>query len=374
MLSKKRLVLNLIKTDLKRLTHYIPSMIIAVLIILTVCIGAAYFISGRVYRENTFTAISIAYYLPDDDDKRYNTLALGMLEDMKSMKEAASLVQVDDIDDGYHMIEDGSAMFFIIVPDNFFSGIMDSTNPTLTIVVRDNKTVASYIANELFLSYARYLGVAQAGIYSALDTARTNELDSDTIYEIQNSVNMIYLDRVINKDGYLKAEDITGEGGLSLVEHYTAVAVMLSLAFMAFVLAPLIRHGNNGIFTALSTKGIGITAVFAAGFISTCAAIYAAFLPCIAAISVIRKSFNISGLFTILPAIAIISLIINIIYMLCKNTIVAHMVLMTFTLSITYIGGGILPMAMLPKIIQEIAPYSPASFLISVIGTSLYGI
>ena len=68
------------------------------------------------------------------------------------------------------------------------------------------------------------------------------------------------------------------------------------------------------------------------------------------------------------------ALIINLINVLCNNTTVNHMVLLAVTLGITYIGGGILPSAMLPEIVQRLSTHMPGAYLISTIGHSIFGL
>lgn len=373
-MRKTTMFFNLIRANLKRLQNYIVPVLVSVLILLSVCSAAGVIISKNMYKERSFSAISLAYYLPEDDDRKYNMLALGMLEEMRSMQETAELIQVSDIEDGYRMLDNGDVLFFIIVPDNFFSGIMDSTNPPLDIVVKNNSSVSAYVANELFMSYGRYLGIAQAGIYSALDTVRGHALDSEQIYSIQDKVNLIYLDRALNKDGYIETKDATDEGNLSLLQHYISVAIMLTLFFTAFMTAPLIQKYNSGMLLQLKSHGLNTFHIFLSNFICTICTLYIAYIPCWAAVSLWQQSWHPSGLLTVIPCILSIALILNVINVLCSNTIVNHMMLLVFTLGITYIGGGILPPAMLPEIIQRLSAHMPGAYMISAIGYSLFGI
>ena len=373
-MHKQVLFINLIRANLKRLKGYIIPILIAVLILLGVCSVSGIVISGRVYKDKTFTTVKLAYYLPDDDDMKYNRLALGMLEEMQSIEETVTLMQVSTIDEGYKLIYDGEVLFFIIVPERFFSGIMDSTNPLLDIVVKDTTSASSHIANELFMSYATYLGIAQAGIYSALDTVRAHGLDSTEISDIQNRVNLIYLDRALNKDGYIKEKDATNEGSLTLLQHYIAVAVMLSLFFMTFIIAPLIRDYNYGIKELIYSNGLNGVHIFVCNFINTSLSLFIAFIPCMLAVSIAFKSFYALGFIIAIPVILFIALIINIINSLCKNTVVNHMTLLAVTLILTYIGGGILPNAMLPEVIQHISTLMPGKYMISTLGHALFGI
>lgn len=373
-MSKLTLFFNLIRASLKRLKSYILHILVAVLILLSICSAAGIFISDKVYKEKSFTLVQIVYYLPEDDDMRYNLLALGMLEEMKSIEETAVLTRVSNIDEGYRMLESKEALFFVIVPENFFSGIMDSTNTPLDIIINDPSSAASHIANELFLSYGTYLGIAQAGIYSALDTARANNISSEQISDIQTRVNIIYLDRALNKDGYILVNNATNEGKLTLIQHYIAVAVMLSLIFMTFIISPLIQGYNSGVKKRLHSYRINNIHIFICNILITICALYIAFIPCYGAISIIYKNIYPAGLIHILPALLILAIIINIINILCHNTIVNHMTLLAVTLILTYIGGGILSSALLPKIIQQLSAFMPGAYIIKAFGHALFGI
>ncbi|MBQ8413156.1 MAG: ABC transporter permease [Lachnospiraceae bacterium] len=361
-------------TNIKRLKNYILSMIISILIILLICSAGAIYISKNLYGEGSQTLVSIAYYLPDDEDQKFNNFGLNIIKDLESTQEIVNLIQVETIDEGYELLEKGDILYYIIVPEMFFSGIMDSTNPSLTILIKDNSSISSYISNELFGAYARYLGTAQAGVYSALDATRAHELDSDTRKAIQKKVNVTFLDRALNKDNYIIKENAADYGDHSLLEGYLATAVMLSLFFVSFIIMPYLQGFSKGITTRLSSRKINSFHIFLCNYFSIIPAFYIAFIPCYLAISIFTKSFNPMGLITVIPGILIIALLVNIISSFSKSTFAGNMLILTFTILITYIGGGILPRAMLPQIIKDISPYLPGEYLISIIANSLFGL
>ena len=365
---------RLIITDLKRLKNYIWQILVSVILLLLVCASAGIIISNNIYKEDSFENIRIAYYIPDDDDRRYNNLAIGMLKDMQSMQEVAELVQVTTVDEGYSLLERGDILYFIIVPEQFFSGILDSTNPPLDIVVKDNSSMSAYIANELFLSYAKYLGIAQAGIYSTLDTVRKHDLDTEQIYDIQERVNLTYLDRALNKDSCINIIEATNEGSYSLAQHYIASALMLSLFFMSFVLMTYLLGHNKGTINRLATNKINGLHLLASRTISMIAAIYIAYIPCYLGISAYNGHFNLAGMLTAIPAIVAIAFIIALISSLSKNVFSANMLILATAVTIAYIGGGIIPTAMLPSIIQTISDYLPGKYIIMCLSQALFGV
>ena len=159
-MSHIHMFFNFIRANCKRLLHYLPSTFVSLLLLLLLTGTAGFYLSRHLYKENVFSAISIGYYLPQDDNLDLNQLGIGMLQDLEGMEETVQLVQVNSVEEGYNMLASHEILYLIIVPEQFFSGIMDSTNVPLDIVVYDNSSISSYIINELFMSYAGLLGTA----------------------------------------------------------------------------------------------------------------------------------------------------------------------------------------------------------------------
>lgn len=373
-MNKLTLFGHLVSADLKRTKKYIPSVLGSMIVLLTICSIVAVFISKHVYKDDSFTKVTIAYYIPDDDDKKYNNLALGMLQDMRSMQETAELVQVTDIDEGYDMVDKGEVLYLIIVPANFYSGIMDSTNPRLKVVFRDNSSITSFITNELLMSYASYLGIAQSAVYSGYDVAKIHGYSQDERRDIENLIDVVFLDRALNKDCYVKFKDCTNEGSYTLTEYYLASAVTICLLFVAIVIMPLMMGHKRGITILINARGLNSFHIFSSNVFSALLCVYIAFLPCFVGVSIATKNFHAIGLLSAIPYIFIIAIIIALVAHLGKgNMFTGNMIVLFVTLILAYVGGGIIPRAMLPSIVKDISNILPGRFMITGIANSLFG-
>lgn len=342
------------------------------MLLLLICASAGFFVSKNLYRDKTFQKINIAYYLPESETVNYEEMALTMLNDLASIKEVTSLIRVDSPEKGYSMINNNEAMFFILVPDDFVLGILDGTNPTLDIILQDNSDISSYIANELFLSYAKYLGIAQAGVYSALDIMRLYKIEEGEMTRIQNNVNLTYLDRSLNKDNYISTSSVTDENNYSLLQHYMAVAVVLSLFFISFVIMPLLQGYNNGIKSMLSCNKINTLHILSSKIIYCFFALYIAYLPCYLSISIYFGKINPVGVVKAIPTLFIIALIVSVVSSLCSDNFTGNLCILVLALIIVYIGGGILPTALLPASIQRLSSYMPGKYMIMNISNALF--
>lgn len=363
----------LFKANLKRLTKYLPSVIISVFILLAICMTAGLIISKNLYKDTERQPVSVAYYLPESEDLEYMQLAIGMLEGTNSMQETISLVRVFSSEDGYKMLENGDALYFLIVPERFVYGILDSTNTPLTIVTKDTESANSYITNELFLSYGTYLGIAQAAVYSVLDFTRAAGYSDEEVSAFQDSVNMTFIDRSLNKSAFINNETATLEGKYTVTQHYLASAVMLVLFFTGLVMMPFMINYSKGILASLETYGINKFYLYIQNSICLFIAAIAAYIPCHIVICIYEKSFSISGLNSVFIALLFISLINGFIGTMSASELAGNMALFTVTLLLAYIGGGIIPDALLPKAVSDISGFLPGKYIIDALSHGLFG-
>ena len=79
------------------------------------------------------------------------------------------------------------------------------------------------------------------------------------------------------------------------------------------------------------------------------------------------------GLVTVFPAILIIGGIISAVAGLSKSIFSANMTMLMVGIFMAYVGGGIIPSAMLPSIVQKLSSIMPGKYLIANIAASLFG-
>lgn len=363
----------LTKANLKRLTKYLPHLIISVFILLAICTTAGLVIAENIYKDTVRQPVPVAYYLTEDEDSDYAKLAIGMLESTSSMQEAVELTRVYEINDGYSMLENNDALYFLIIPEHFVYGILYGTNTPLEIITNDSSSANSFITNELFLSYGTYLGVAQAAVYSALDSSRAAGYSDEAVSSIQNAVNMTFLDRSLNKAQYMDSKTATLEGGYTIRQHYLSCAVMLVLFFAGFVMMPFMKNYSNGMRIRLEIAKINKFHLLLQNLMCMLIATLIAYIPCHLVIGIQEKNINTEHITYIFIAALGISFITAIIGTFGTQEFTCNMMLFTITLLLAYIGGGIIPDALLPKAVSHISDYLPGKYIINALSHSLFG-
>lgn len=365
------LFLSLTKANLKRLSKSFPSVIISTLAILTLCSVCGIVLSENLYKKGEREKINVAYYMPESHDDR-TALGLDLLQNTDGVSEIVNLVAADSYETGISMLESGDALYFINVPDNFVSDIIDSTNTPLEIIVKDHSSINSYIVNELFLNYASYLGTAQAGVYSALDVMRAEGMAKKKIKAVQTNVNLTYLDRSLNKQQFIKILTATSENSYPLKYHYLACAVMFCLFLSGLVIMPMLHGYNNAMLLKLDIMNIKRPALFIQNMVCSFVCIFVSYIPCHIAISVYTKHVNISILYLI-PVALIIAALIAACAIASNNDFTSNMLLFVVVLLIAYVGGCILPSAMLPDVVNKLSEITPGKYIITNLCKCLFG-
>ncbi len=375
-MNKSSMFWQLTHTYIKRFSKYYFAIALSTFFIFVFCALISSYLSDNVYKEKIFQKYSIAYYIPEGADDNYNQLAVSMLKELGGMKETANLIPVSSAEEGYYMLDNNEVLYLIIVPDDFLRGIMYGYNYPLEIIVKEHDSIASYIANELFLSYANYLKIAQAAAYSGYDTAVSDNISDSDLEALQNNIDITFLDRCLNKDSHISKIVATNEGAFSLLEHYYSVAVILTVVFMSFILIPCIQNVSPGVYTLLNTCKINRFHIIFANSIAATPAFFISYLLSNLVLAFMPANdtfnFNYAGLLSIIPVLFIISFCISSVAIFCKNQTIASLVIFGVIIIGLYIGGGFIPDILLPEIIRKLSDLTPFKLLIRFFEYSLF--
>jgi hypothetical protein len=215
--------------------------------------------------------------------------------------------------------------------------------------------------------------VAQAGIYSGLDTIRENGGTAEEENEVLNNTNIIYLERALNHDNYLESVDAKDAGDFTLVQHYIAAAIILALCFSGFVISLWLPGTGEGVGFCLSVRGLNSFTRFMSEFIACIIAVYTSCLPCLIAVWFYNGHLYAKALVSIIPAAIIIAFFISLVCHFSHSVFSANMVIFFLTMLFMYIGGGLIPGSFLPELIRHISRYLPGEHLIRLVAGSLFG-
>ena len=365
--------LKLTAANLKRLKKQLPAILFVSIVVFACLAIAGNYIATHMYQSESREPFGIAFYIPEVEDSNYKGVVVNMLQNVNTIKQTVKLIQVDTEEEGYRMLDDDTVSFFVLIPEGFFSGIVHGNVPPIQILVHDKNSIISYIANELFTAYAKYLSVDVAATFSVNEAALALDVPTETRHAYLEKLDLAYLDRTLNKDAYLRVINPTNEGVFTLLEHYTGVALLLTISFIGFFLIAMFHDMNAGMKNRLSLAGIKTPHLLISNTITSLAAYYAGSLPCVILIGFYNRHINPIFMLRLFPALLILALMTAIAVSCSAGPFSGSLLYFCVILLITYVGGGVLPQALLPAVVRTASNFLPGKFMIEAFCTTIFG-
>lgn len=364
------MIFRLFKIELLRLRNRLPQITIYCITLLMITLSFAIFAASSVYSKESFSKLKCAVFFPSDFN--YNQFAFNVLNESTSFSQALKLISVDSIEEGNSLLESKEISFFVIIPENYISSILNGTNNQAQIIIQDVSSIEAASINELFIVDATMLGVAQAGVYAFLDFADNLKISTEKTEELRAKINSMYLSCFVGKESVFNETESTSVGNYSLANYYLGVGLSILLFFMSFILLKQLTDRNKSISDKLKLNGIRSIHLFLVRVIITFIALFYTFFICFIGLLILKQEPNPFAFVTIVPSILIICVIINLVCFNSKSPNIAVFALLIIIISFYYVAGGLLPLDFLPTGIKKISIFSPATYIINGFNNALW--
>lgn len=355
---------RLIRTDLKRITHYGIYMIAAAFVLLSVLLCIATRADDILYTESNREPLSIGIVM--SADSKTARMAYNTIEDMDSYRSSCIFTEIDDKDTALSMLKDQKLFAVIYVPDNIISDIMDGTNTPVEVYYSDLNSIDTFVLNDLFRSTSSMLGISQAAIYSVQAIGRDMALPEDTQNMLSNDINAMFLSRVLNRASTFAVNELNAVRSANTTTFYTCAAIIFMMMLNGAVFIPFVTDIPASYKTRLKTYHMGAGCRFLSNFISIFVWEYMLYMIVYIALSILSifsRSLqihqSISGVLFGFALSAMIALFINVICSVPAGTHGCTLLLAVTALIFAYLSGFFIPESLLPNFAKEICRLSP---------------
>lgn len=350
---------RLIRTDLKRITHYGTYMLIAASILMTILFGLAFSASSILYSGNQRKPLSIGIVM--SADSRMAKMAYNTIENMDSYKASCNFTEIPDKDSALSMLKNGSLFAVIYVPDNIISDIMDGTNTPVEVYYSDMKSIDTFVLNDLFRSTSSMLGISQAAIYSVQAIGRDMNLSDEAENTLSDDINAMFLSRVLDRASMFTVSEINAVRASNTTTFYSCAAVILIMLLCSSVFIPFIIDIPASYKTRLRSCHMGIACQTISRSISIFVWEYLLYLSsCIilSLLSVFTPKLNVHlstyGILYGLIVAAVISLFVIVICLVPAGMNGCTILLAVTSLAAAYLSGFFIPETMLPDFAKDL--------------------
>lgn len=239
--------------EIKKTIAMFPRMLLQA-VLLMVLIGVVAY-CGTVSMKKEPLAVGIDIGIVVREDNTVTQMALGYVENMESVSQVCSFLQVSE-EEGFSLLGHGEIAALIVLPEQLIEGIMNGQNPAVDIYFPKNAGLEAMLLRELTESGAELLRVAQAQIYGAYDTAQAYDLEGQlSVMEAEiDSYNLAFaLDRL----ALFEAQSVSATGQMNIIQFYISSGVVLFLLLAGMAVYPVMQREPQALRQQLKRHGTG---------------------------------------------------------------------------------------------------------------------
>ena len=213
-------------------------MVVAAFVMMTVFLCLALNANSFIYSDDRSEPLSIGIVM--SADSKFAQMAYNTISDMDSYRSSCVFTEFSDKDTALSRLSDGDLFAVIYVPDNIISDIMDGTNTPVEVYYSDNRSIDTFVLNDLFRSTSSMLGISQAAIYSVQAIGRNMELPEDIQDTLSNDVNAMFMTKVLDRTANFTVDKINATRTANTTDFYISAAVLLMMMLCSVVFFPFL--------------------------------------------------------------------------------------------------------------------------------------
>lgn len=365
--------LLLLKLEIKKAFLSIPKILLSTFIfgILVILVGlTSDILMKQADSENESNRLEIALVLPDKSDSATEML-FSYVGEIDTVKGLCKLTHMD-AKTAFEKLKKGEIFSILTIPDNFLDNmIAGHQTPVEIILARSGRNTSSAFFRELLIAASNDLGACEAGIYAVGDTLLKFGYGDDA-YKFQDELGEFYVSYALERSIYFKNRPVTAAGHITMIGFYICSGIMMILLFCSITCGDLLKRDSACLITALHRQNIsgvchilfkltGISLVFDLivtglyGFlclVSIRFPEFKKFLP----------QWGIGELLVLFLIIFSIFTFVTLIYELSNSISTGSIIIFLLSVLFLFIAGSIMPLALLPKGIQQLSVLSPVTY------------
>lgn len=350
---------RLVRTDLKRISTYGMYLVIAAFVLIFIFLGLATSAENLIYSRDDSQPMNIGIVM--SADSQFAKIAYESVSSMESFSDSCDFTEIDSKEKALDMLKAGSLFAVIYVPDNIISDIMDGTNTPVEVYYSDDRSLNTFVLNDLFRSTSSMLGISQAAIYSVQAIGRDLDLPDKVQTALSDEVNTLFLQNVLNRSAAFALTEINATRAQRTTDFYICAVIILIIMLCGIILISFKLNVPKAYTTKLCANNIGHILQAISSYISFFVWSYIIYVTVYAALAIIsvfssqiHVHLSIRAMLFGLAISGLISLIVLIVSLIPAGLHGCTLLLVTVTVITAYLSGFFIPEAMLPNFAKTI--------------------
>ena len=342
-----RLFLDLQKHAWKSICQQFMLLAVLSMLFLTLSMAAGPVAERLLTQGAGFTGLRFAVCVPEGDST--GRLVEELTGRMRDIREYASFRSMTR-EEAEEALSDGDISAVLVLPDDFLGGVLDGTNPDVTLIVSREKPLEAMLAWWVGRSAADLIGASQLGIYAVLDAVPPEQYG-----QAMTEINLRFINGALDRGSLFRLKELRPVDAMDLRDHYSLSLLIFLVLASAPAMRPLFADAGTGFRRRLLSLGCGSLFQYGSALCTS----FMLLLP-MTLIPVLTGRWSIAG--TVM--LALFGATFSGCCCLLSSTVAGcGGISLAMSTILLILSGGLLPMPLLPEFVQKLDVLSPVSAL-----------
>ena len=346
-MHRLRLFLDLQKHAWKRICQQF--LLLAVLSMLFLILSmAAGPVAERLLTQGVgFTGLRFAVCAPEGDST--GQLVEELTGRMRDIREYASF-QAMPREEAEEALANGDISAVLVLPEDFLGGVLDGTNPDVTLIVSREEPLEAMLAWWVGRSAADLIGASQLGIYAVLDAVPPEQYG-----QVMTEINLRFINLALDRERFFRIKELRPVDAMDMKDHYSLSLLVFLVLASAPALRPLFADAGAPFRRRLLSLGCGSCFQYGSALFTA----FSLLLPMVL-IPALAGGRSVAG--TVM--LALFGAAFAGVCCLMSGTVAGcGGISLCASAVLLFLSGGLLPMPLLPEAVQKLEVLSPVSAL-----------
>ncbi len=354
-----------LKLEFKRSITILPTIIGSMVFMLLFIVGISVLISNYLYKSNLFEPITVGIVIPEDE-KQGESIAR-LISTIESVNKTSEFEYMSELE-ARSKIENKELEVAILLDHEFFETVYAGYNAPAKILISEESSLNSEVFIELLNAAESIIRTTEAGAYSIADMKTYYEVESSWS-DIASTFFLQYMEIALMRGGLFSENILSSIGNLSVFQYYATLSLLAFLLMIGlnygYLYAPSDRTVEQRLrFIGISNFKITLTKIIILTsnlwVFSTLIYLLGFFLSKQMNLSLFI--FDFAFPIKVIPVLFSIAAYIHAIYTLSGKKNQSSMLLLFTNIFLIICSGGVVPLAYMPKLVQNIGRYLPFTF------------
>lgn len=239
----------------KRIFKKLPGILLGSILLLFFLAGSIFFcqsVTNTTENEKKFQVAIVA-----EPEEPFVDFMVSTLQKMKNIKYTLEFKRMSEKEAIQRFNNQKTAIIFFI-PKNYIKSIFYGENKTIRIrFTRGQKTIVSFLMQQLCTAASSYILDTEAGIYSLQDYYKEHNLPGESSAELE--LNFKYIHGIASLNKALKFEEVEVDDSYSPATTYLLSGIVLFLLLWGITFGTLLTSESNAFRNQLSLSGITLS-------------------------------------------------------------------------------------------------------------------